>query len=122
LSEAFHLLGRRGGPSLAALLRRRTVVSAFHLGEDADEVLKLMQKYSDAPMSFGCLSRANDRNSRRSRPSHHRYRLPSLPSAWSAGRSLRASDVIDCESPAIKPANHSDRAEQLLLKSPPELA
>jgi len=52
LSEAFHLLACRGSPSLAALLRRRAVVSALHLGEDADEILKLMQKYSDVPMSF----------------------------------------------------------------------
>lgn len=62
LSEAFHLLGRRGGPALAALLRRRAVVSAFHLGEDADEVLKLMQKYADVPMSFAdaCLVRMTE--------------------------------------------------------------
>jgi predicted nucleic acid-binding protein len=52
LSEAFHLLGTRGAPGLATLLRRRAVVSAFNLGEDAEEVLKLMRKYTDVPMSF----------------------------------------------------------------------
>jgi hypothetical protein len=33
LSEAFHLLGTRGGPALAALLKHRAVVVGFDLGE-----------------------------------------------------------------------------------------
>ena len=59
LSEAFHLLGKRGAPALAALLQRRAVVCAFQLGEDMEEILKLMQKYADVPMSFAdaCLVR-----------------------------------------------------------------
>ena len=50
LSEAFHLLGSRGAPSLAALLRRAAVVPAFHLEEGAQAVLRLMHKYADVPL------------------------------------------------------------------------
>ena len=62
LSEAFHLLGRRGAPALGELLRRRALVCAFHLGEDAEEVLALMRKYIDVPMSFAdaCLVRMTE--------------------------------------------------------------
>jgi len=62
LSEAFQLLGTRGTPGLAALLRRRAVVSAFHLGEEVEEVLTLMQKYADVPMSLAdaCLVRMTE--------------------------------------------------------------
>jgi predicted nucleic acid-binding protein len=51
LSEAFYLLGV-GGSKLAALLQRRAVLSVFHVDKDIDEVLKLMAKYADVPMSF----------------------------------------------------------------------
>ena len=62
LSEAFHLLGARGVSGLTALLRRRAVVSAFHLGEEVEEVLTLMQKYADLPMSLAdaCLVRMTE--------------------------------------------------------------
>ena len=62
LSEAFHLLGARGRPALAALLGRRAVVCAFDLGEDLDRVLRLMQKYADVPMSLAdaCLVRMTE--------------------------------------------------------------
>jgi predicted nucleic acid-binding protein len=62
LSEAFHLLGTRGTPGLAALLRRRAVVPAFHLGEEMEEVLALMQKYAELPMSLAdaCLVRMTE--------------------------------------------------------------
>ena len=62
LSEAFHLLGARGVSGLTALLRRRAVVSAFHLGEEVEEVLALMQKYADLPMSLAnaCLVRMTE--------------------------------------------------------------
>jgi predicted nucleic acid-binding protein len=62
LSEAFHLLGSRGAPNLAALLRRAAVVPAFHLEEGAQAVLRLMQKYADVPMSFAdaCLVRMTE--------------------------------------------------------------
>jgi uncharacterized protein len=62
LSEAFHLLGTRGAPGLSALLRRRSVLVAFDLAKDLDAVLKLMQKYSDVPMSLAdaCLVRMTE--------------------------------------------------------------
>src|SRR3990170_8645422 len=62
LSEAFHLLGSRGGPALVALLRRRVVVPAFDLGQNLERVLKLMEKYADVPMSLAdaCLVRMTE--------------------------------------------------------------
>lgn len=62
LSEAFHLLGTAGGSALAAVLQRRTVVCAFDVAANIDDVLKLMQKYADAPMSFAdaCLVRMTE--------------------------------------------------------------
>jgi len=62
LSEAFHLLGAKGASALAALLRRRAVVSTFHLGDTPEEVLELMHKYADVPMSFAdaCLVRMTE--------------------------------------------------------------
>lgn len=62
LSEAFHLLGPRGGPALSALLRRGAVVPAFDLADDLDRVLGLMQKYADVPMSLAdaCLVRMSE--------------------------------------------------------------
>ena len=62
LSEAFHLLGVRGAPGLSALLRRRSVLAAFDLAKDLEAVLKLMQKYSDVPMSLAdaCLVRMTE--------------------------------------------------------------
>ena len=62
LSEAFHLLGTRGRPGLATLLRRGAVVSAFDLADELDRVLNLMQKYADIPMSLAdaCLVRMTE--------------------------------------------------------------
>jgi predicted nucleic acid-binding protein len=62
LSEAFHLLEARGEPGLAALLRRRAVVSAFNLNADLERLLKLMEKYADVPMSLAdaCLVRMTE--------------------------------------------------------------
>jgi uncharacterized protein len=62
LSEAFHLLGPHGVPALAALLSRRAVVSAFHLADTPNEVLELMRRYADVPMSFAdaCLVRMTE--------------------------------------------------------------
>ena len=62
MSEAFHLLGPGGAPALATLLRRRAVVSAFHLGEEPEEVLELIRKYADVPMSLAdaCLVRMTE--------------------------------------------------------------
>ena len=62
LSEAFHLLGTRGAPAVAALLQRRALISTLHLGDTPEEVLKLMHKYADVPMSFAdaCLVRMTE--------------------------------------------------------------
>jgi len=62
LSEAFHLLGTRGGAALAALLKRRAVVIGFDLGEQMEPVLMLMGKYAGVPMSLAdaCLVRMSE--------------------------------------------------------------
>jgi uncharacterized protein len=62
LSEAFHLLGGRGAPKLGALLRRRGVLVAFELAENVEPVMKLIEKYSDVPMSLAdaCLVRMTE--------------------------------------------------------------
>lgn len=62
LSEAFHLVAKRGERSLAALLRRRSVVAAFNLNEDLEPALKLMEKYENVPMSLAdaCLVRMTE--------------------------------------------------------------
>lgn len=62
LSEAFHLLGARGAPALGAILRRRVLLVAFDLDNDVEPVLKLLQKYSDMPMSLAdaCLVRMTE--------------------------------------------------------------
>ena len=62
LSEAFHLLGAAGIPPLSALLRRGAVASTFHLADTPQEVLRLMRKYADVPMSFAdaCLVRMTE--------------------------------------------------------------
>lgn len=48
LSEAFHLLGGYEAP-LSELLRRRALVVGFDLGDDLENVLKLIEKYADVP-------------------------------------------------------------------------
>src|SRR5688572_16858608 len=62
LSEAFHLLGAWGGPGISALLRRRGLVAAFDLDNHVEPVLRLLQKYSDVPMSLAdaCLVRMTE--------------------------------------------------------------
>jgi uncharacterized protein len=59
LSEAFHLLGRRGAPQLAELLRRGLALPQFKLELELLPVLSLMNKYSNVPMSLAdaCLVR-----------------------------------------------------------------
>ena len=52
LSEAFHLLGARGAPALAELLRRGAVVLSFELASHVEPVLKLLEKYSSVPASL----------------------------------------------------------------------
>ena len=62
VSEAFHLLGARGTPGLSTLLRRRCLLVAFELANNLEPVLKLMQKYTDLPMSLAdaCLVRMTE--------------------------------------------------------------
>jgi len=62
LSEAFYLLGRAGRAPLAKLLERRALILGFALGEHIEPVLKLLQKYSDVPMSLAdaCLVRMTE--------------------------------------------------------------
>jgi uncharacterized protein len=62
LSEAFHLLGRRGLPKLSELLRRNVVTVGFDLARDREPVLKLVLKYENVPMSFAdaCLVRMTE--------------------------------------------------------------
>jgi predicted nucleic acid-binding protein len=62
LSEAFHLLGTRGTPGLSTLLRRRVLIVAFDLDNNMESVLKLLQKYTDVPMSLAdaCLVRMTE--------------------------------------------------------------
>lgn len=62
LSETFHVLGVAGSPVLAALLRRGALICTFDFAENTDEVLALMEKYADVPMSFAdaCLVRMTE--------------------------------------------------------------
>jgi predicted nucleic acid-binding protein len=62
LSEAFHLLGPRGWPSIAALLQRGALLVRFNLGTEQNAVLALMQKYRELPMSVAdaCLVRMTE--------------------------------------------------------------
>jgi len=63
LSESFHFLGMGGAPRLAKLLSERAIVSAFDLAAEIDQVLQLMTKYADLPMSLAdaCLVRMTER-------------------------------------------------------------
>jgi predicted nucleic acid-binding protein len=62
LSEAYHLLGERGGPGLNAMLSRRAVVARFNLDDNVEAVVAFMRKYANAPMSFAdaCLVRMSE--------------------------------------------------------------
>jgi predicted nucleic acid-binding protein len=62
LSEAFHILGKRGTPALSALLQRRALLVNFDFSDDMESVLKLLQKYADVPMSLAdaCLVRMTE--------------------------------------------------------------
>jgi uncharacterized protein len=62
LSEAFHLLGKRGAPGLSAMLLRRAVVAVFNLDNSLGAVLTLLQKYASVPMSLAdaCLVRMSE--------------------------------------------------------------
>jgi predicted nucleic acid-binding protein len=62
LSEVVHLLGPRGTPIFAALVRRAAVTCSYGFAPDSEAVLKLLEKYSSVPMSFAdaCLVRMTE--------------------------------------------------------------
>ena len=62
LSEAFHLLGAQATSSLGQLLQRGALASPYRFTDDVEAVLRLLQKYSDVPMSFAdaCLVRMTE--------------------------------------------------------------
>ena len=62
LSEAFHVLGESGAPSLGELLRRQALVVAFTFSENLEPIVKLIEKYSNVPMGFAdaCLVRMTE--------------------------------------------------------------
>jgi uncharacterized protein len=62
LSEAFHILGEAGRPALSALLRRGAVRCSFQLEKHIEEVISLVEKYADVPMSLAdaCLVRMTE--------------------------------------------------------------
>jgi uncharacterized protein len=62
LSETFYTLGSLSAPPLIDLLRRRALVCAFQIAENVEEVLNLLHKYSDVPMSLAdaCLVRMSE--------------------------------------------------------------
>jgi uncharacterized protein len=62
LSETFHILSVKDAPRLAALLRPRILICAFHAGEEIEAIIRLMAKYEDVPMSFAdaCLVRMTE--------------------------------------------------------------
>jgi len=62
LSESFYLLGGRGAPNLGALVRRRALLVTFEFGKNVEPVLRLIEKYSDVPMSLAdaCLVRMTE--------------------------------------------------------------
>jgi uncharacterized protein len=62
LSETAHLLEVHGTRNLLALLRRGAVVCAYRLADDMGNVLRLLDKYGDVPMSLAdaCLVRMSE--------------------------------------------------------------
>ncbi len=65
LTESFHLLERRtfsGAAGLRAMLERGFLKASFSLEAEIDEVLKLLEKYADQPMSLAdaCLVRMSE--------------------------------------------------------------
>src|SRR5579864_5134166 len=62
LSESFHLLGGRGAANFGALLSRRALLVTFELAKNVEPVVRLIEKYSDVPMSLAdaCLVRMTE--------------------------------------------------------------
>jgi uncharacterized protein len=62
LSEAFYMLGPPGVPHLIALLTRRALSCSFQIDDHTNDVVQLLQKYADVPMSLAdaCLVRMTE--------------------------------------------------------------
>ena len=62
LSEAYHLVGKRGAPGLNAMLWRRAVVARFNLDDNIEAVIAFLRKYASVPMSFAdaCMVRMSE--------------------------------------------------------------
>lgn len=62
LSEAFYNLGPLGSPRLIDLLSRRAVICGFQFNEHLDDIIALLRKYADVPMSLAdaCLVRMSE--------------------------------------------------------------
>jgi hypothetical protein len=62
LSQAFHLVGIGGSPSLRALLERGALAVTFDLAGSLDSVLRLLVRYGDRPASLAdaCLVRMTE--------------------------------------------------------------
>lgn len=61
VSEAYHLLGAHA-TAVSALLRRRAIVLRFQFAEQLDPTTRLIEKYSNLPMSLAdaCLVRMTE--------------------------------------------------------------
>jgi predicted nucleic acid-binding protein len=62
ISEAFLLLTAPRAAAFAALLRRDSIAASFRFDTATEQVLDLMHKYADVPMSFAdaCLVRMTE--------------------------------------------------------------
>ena len=62
LSETLHLIGQHAFTPLSSLIRGGAVVSSFRFADSTNEVLALMERYADVPMSFAdaCLVRMTE--------------------------------------------------------------
>ena len=62
LSESFHLLGKAGLAPMSALLKRGALVTSFVLDRNQQQVLSLIRKYSQMPMSLAdaCIVRMSE--------------------------------------------------------------
>src|SRR5262245_41500239 len=62
LSAAVRLLGANAVSILGDFLKRGAVLIAFRVDEGVEEILRLMEKYADVPMSFAdaCLVRMTE--------------------------------------------------------------
>jgi predicted nucleic acid-binding protein len=62
ISEAFYTLGPSGTSRLVILLKRRALICGFQIAEHLDNIISLLEKYADVPMSLAdaCLVRMTE--------------------------------------------------------------